>query len=73
MHKDYTMDQSTQYVRSVFSMAGVIGPSLLMLFVGLVRHIPMPPLALQIMIGVLVRHEFFPVDGVAGAYKQKSI
>ena len=72
MHKDYTMGQWTRYVRSVFSMASVVSPSLLMLFVSRIRPVPMQLLALQIMIGVLFCHESFPVDGVAEVYKQKS-
>ena len=72
MHKDYTMEQWTQHVRSVFRMAGVVSPSLFMLFIGLVRPSPMHPLVLQIMIGVLFCHESLPVDGVAELFEQKS-
>ena len=71
MNKEYTMEEWTRDVRSVFPMARVVNPSLLMLFVGLVRPSPMLPLVLQIMIGVFFCHESFPVDGVAEVYKQK--
>ena len=72
LHKEYTMEQCTRHVRSVFSMAGVVSPSLLMLFIGLVRPSPMPLLVLQIMVGVLFFYESLAVDGVTEVYKQKS-